>query len=285
MKACSYCSGSSFVFIKKQINGWLIERCTTCGLVQIMPKPSKQAVRALYKHDWPHFSPYQSQRLVHQTYFHTLIPFLLQQIPKKQHIQLLDVGCATGILLSEASNRGIDATGVDISHDAVAYCRKQGLKVIEGTVMEVVSNKLWQKQFDIVTACQVIEHERDPLLFFQTIRRVLVPGGMVIVTTPNHDAIWRKIMETKWIGYQHPEHLFFFTPHTLIAILNRAELQVSVVRSDFSRPYSVGYAFRRLGDYIPGFRWIFQPFERLMKDVQISVPFNPWGDMLLIGHA
>jgi len=257
-------------------------RCLTCGLVQIAPTPTSQEVRALYAHDWPHFSPYQSQRSAHQAYFSRILTFLLPLVSAKKRLRILDIGSATGILLSEAGRRGIEAVGVDVSHDAVAYCRTHGLTAFEGTAKGVARRNKWRHRFDVVTACQVIEHEQDPLAFFETIRHVLTPGGIVIVTTPNYDTPWRKVMGTRWIGYQHPEHLFFFTPGTLSLFLTKAKLNVSLVRPDFPRPYLLGYAFRRLREYIPGMEWGFGPFERLLKDVQISVPVNPWGDMLLV---
>lgn len=284
MKTCSSCQGSSFVLVKKQINGWLVERCRKCGLVQIAPKPSKQDVAALYEHDWPHFSPYQSQRTAHLAYFKKLLSFVLSHRQKKREQEVLDVGSATGILLSLLKRMGIQAVGIDVSKDAVSYCRKRGLEAYYGSLFDVSDKKKWTSMFDIIFVCQVVEHDHDPLLFFQTVGRILKPDGMVIVTTPNHDTMWRKIMGKRWIGYQHPEHLFFFTPSTLSTLMSKSGLQVTHIRSDFGRPYSVSYAFRRLGCYIPGLRWIFHPFERLFKNVHISVPFNPWGDMLLIGR-
>ena len=284
MNRCVCCRQTSFTLLKTQRNGWRIKKCQMCGLVQVVPMPSRKAISALYFHDWEHFSAYQSQRPAHQTYFRQFLSYVLQKASKKRSLRLLDIGSATGILLLAAKEQGMSAVGVDVSHDAVSYCTKHGLTAYQGTLADVSARKTWHHVFDVVTACQVIEHERDPLTFFRTVARVLKPDGICIVTTPSHDTVWQKVMGVRWIGYQHPEHLFFFTPVTLQRFMETAGLTVALTRLDFSRPYSVGYAFRRLGDYIPGLRWFFRPFERLFQNVQISVPFNPWGDFLLIGR-
>jgi len=284
MKSCENCKGSSFTFIKKQTNGWSIERCNSCALVQVVPKPTKKEIDALYENDWPHFSPYQSQRRTHHIYFSKLLTYILKELPRKKTPRLLDIGCATGVLLAEAAKRGIHAIGVDVSHDAVSYCREHGLNAFEGDVEDIAQKKKWSKQYDIVVACQVIEHVRDPQEFFRTLGTIVTPGGVIVVTTPNYDTWWRRLMGSAWIGYQHPEHLFFFTPQTLTAFFQNAGFLVTGVQRDFPRPYGVGYAFRRLGEYIPSMKCFFGSFERLFLGVQISIPFNPWGDFLIIGQ-
>jgi SAM-dependent methyltransferase len=252
--------------------------------VQVVPQPSQKEIRLLYRNDWKHFAPYQSQTDAHRTYFQTLFSFIFPLHNGRGLPRVLDVGSATGVFLSLLKKKGIRATGVDVSRDAVSYCRNRGLEAYEGTLFEIAKEKKWKGVFDAVFACQVIEHENDPFTFLKTMKRIIKPNGIVVITTPNHDTVWRRIMGKRWIGYQHPEHLFFFTPETLINLMHAVGLTVSLVRPDFSRPYNVGYAFRRLGDYIPKLYWFFRPFERLFQNVQISVPFNPWGDFLAIGR-
>src|SRR3989344_2026697 len=95
-------------------------RCRSCGLVQAVPMPSAREIASLYHEDFDHFQPYLAQIDVHREYFRKK----LQEI--KHGKTLLDIGCAMGVLLEEAEKQGIKAYGVDISKDAVAYCRKKG---------------------------------------------------------------------------------------------------------------------------------------------------------------
>jgi len=284
MMKCNACHGRSFDLIKMQENGRRIGRCQNCKLVQITPQPSQKEIRLLYRNDWKHFAPYQSQTEAHRTYFQTLFSFVLRSRSLGRSPRILDVGSATGVFLSLLKKRGTQGVGVDVSRDAVSYCRKNGLEDYEGTLFEVVKKKKWKSVFDAVFACQVIEHERDPLTFLKTMKSIIKPNGIIVITTPNHDTWWRILMGKRWIGYQHPEHLFFFTPKVLTKLMHTAGLTVTSVRLDFSRPYSVPYAFRRLSDYLPTFSPLFFRFRRWTAGMQISVPFNPWGDFLIIGR-
>jgi len=284
MKKCNSCNGTSFDLIKIQENGWRIGRCRKCELVQVIPQPSQKEIRLLYRNDWEHFLPYQSQTDAHRTYFQTLFSFVVRSRSLERLPRVLDVGSATGVFLSLLKKKGIRGVGVDVSRDAVSYCRNHGLEAYEGTLFEVVKKKKWQGMFDAVFACQVIEHERDPLTFLKTVKRIIKPNGIIVITTPNHDTWWRILMGKRWIGYQHPEHLFFFTPKVLTKLMHTAGLTVTSVRPDFPRPYSVPYAFRRLSDYLPAFSPLFSRFRRWTAGIQISVPFNPWGDFLVIGR-
>jgi len=284
MNKCNACGRTSFAPLYTQKNGRRIGRCRKCELVQVVPLPSKKEIRLLYRNDWKHFAPYQSQTDAHRKYFETLFSFLFPLQNGSGLPRVLDVGSATGVFLSLLKRKGIQTAGVDVSSDAVSYCRKHGLEAYEGTLFEIAKEKKWKGVFDAVFACQVIEHEKDPLTFLKTVKSIVKPNGIIVITTPNHDTVWRMIMGKRWIGYQHPEHFFFFTPKTLTNLMHTAGLTVSLTRPDFSRPYNVGYAFRRLGDYIPKLHWFFRLLERLFQNVQISVPFNPWGDFLAIGR-
>lgn len=281
---CNACHGRSFNLIKMQENGWRIGRCQNCKLVQITPQPSQKEIRLLYRNDWKHFAPYQSQTEAHRTYFQTLFSFVLRSRSLGRLPWVLDVGSATGVFLSLLKKKKILAVGVDVSRDAVSYCRNHGLEAYEGTLFEVAKKKRWHGVFDAVFACQVIEHEKDPLTFLKTVKRIVKPNGIIVITTPNHDTWWRILLGKRWIGYQHPEHLFFFTPKTMTKLMHTAGLTVTFLGPDFSRPYSVPYAFRRLCDYLPAFSPLFCRFQGWTAGIQISVPFNPWGDFLVIGR-
>lgn len=285
MKQCACCHGSAFELVKSQQNGWQIVRCCSCGLVQVCPKPSKQEINLLYQNDWEHFTPYVSQTDAHRKYFETLLSFLLKLLPKNKPFRMLDVGSATGVFLSVLKKHHIAGVGVDVSLDAVSFCKKQGLEAYQGTLSMVARQKKWRGRFDAIVACQIIEHESDPFTFFTTVKKLLKPNGIVVLTTPNHDVWWRMLMGGKWIGYRHPEHLFFFTPDTLSLLMGKAGLSVFLVRKDFSRQYSVSYAFSRLSDYMPMFSPIFQWFARHTQSLHLSTPFNPWGDFLIVGKT
>jgi len=280
---CDVCGSTVDRFVHRQSNGWEIRECGKCHLVQILPKPLRSDVAQLYEHDWEHFSPYVSQTSAHREYFKKLLRHIIRATDGETHgRRLLDVGCATGLLLEEAKSIGMTAVGIDISTDAVFHCRSKGLAAINTTLLEFSKEKI--PAFDVITACEVIEHEYDPIMMIKSAFSLLKPSGLFVVTTPNFNTIYRSLFGSRWVGYQHPEHLWFYTPETISDALSRAGFNTITVRSDFSRNYELSYAFRRLGEYFPAGKFLFYPLERITHALRLINPINPWGDMLVVAR-
>ena len=277
------CSTSAFDYVYSYGNGSRIATCNACGLVQVLPHLSAHAVAAKYHDDWNHFAPYVSQSAAHRSYFRVLINFLETIVPMRGK-KMLDVGCAIGLLVDEANRYGIKAEGIDISKSAVAHGKKQHVPLFNQTSTSWVKKKKNVDQYDVITALSVIEHETDPIGMLQSLYALTKPNGIVVLSTPNFDTVYRKLMGPRWVGYQHPEHLWIFTPRTITRLLQQAGFVDIVVRRDFQRQYSVSYALKRLGDYIPAFRTLFSVAASIFGAFKIPVMINPWGDMLVIAH-
>ncbi len=101
--------------------------------------------------------------------------------------RILDVGCGTGANLLMLSKYG-DAEGVDVSEDALAFCRERGLANVKlGAAEELPYD---DGTFDLVTALDVVEHLDDDLAGLREMRRVLRPGGRVLLFVPTFMFLW-----------------------------------------------------------------------------------------------
>src|SRR5215211_3571727 len=101
--------------------------------------------------------------------------------------RILDVGCGTGANLLMLSEYG-DAEGVDISEDALAFCRERGLDNVKRGAGEELPYE--DGTFDLVTALDVVEHMDDDLAGLKEMRRVLRPGGRVLLFVPAFMFLW-----------------------------------------------------------------------------------------------
>ena len=101
--------------------------------------------------------------------------------------RILDVGCGTGANLLMLSKYG-DAEGVDISEDALAFCRERGLDKVRLGAGEELPYE--DGTFDLVTAFDVVEHMDDDLAGLSEMRRVLRPGGRVLLFVPTFMFLW-----------------------------------------------------------------------------------------------
>jgi SAM-dependent methyltransferase len=101
--------------------------------------------------------------------------------------RILDVGCGTGANLILLSKYG-DAEGVDVSEDALAFCRERGLEKVRLGAGEDLPYE--DGEFDLVTAFDVVEHMDDDLAGIKEMRRVLRPGGRVLLFVPTFMFLW-----------------------------------------------------------------------------------------------
>jgi SAM-dependent methyltransferase len=101
--------------------------------------------------------------------------------------RILDVGCGTGANLLMLSQFG-DAEGVDVSEDALAFCRERGLERVKLGAAEELPYQ--DGTFDLVTAFDVVEHIDDDLAGLREMRRVLRPGGRVLLFVPAFMFLW-----------------------------------------------------------------------------------------------
>ena len=101
--------------------------------------------------------------------------------------RILDVGCGTGANLELLAEFG-EAEGVDVSHEALSFCRARGFDNVRHGAAEQLPYA--DGAFDVVTALDVIEHLDDDLGSLREMRRVLKPGGRVLLFVPAFMFLW-----------------------------------------------------------------------------------------------
>jgi O-antigen chain-terminating methyltransferase len=104
--------------------------------------------------------------------------------------RVVDLGCGRGEWLSLLREHGITARGVDTNRVQIERCRSEGLEVAEGDAVGALA-ALEDASLDVVTAFHLIEHLGYATLveLLDHIVRVLRPGGLVILETPNPDNV------------------------------------------------------------------------------------------------
>ena len=205
-------------------------RCIRCGLVQINPQPSLEAVALRYNSNNAYLDYEKAneekflqlqQLALHDAGFYEREQELFQA--KDRHLDanppsVLDIGSATGALLLTLKNRGWSAKGVEISVPQAEYSRKLGLDVKSLPLKE---NHFPSQSFDAVLASHVIEHLNDPFDFACEALRLLKPGGHFYVTTPNIKGFQAVFFGGRWRSAIF-DHLYLFSGKTLCMLLEKA---------------------------------------------------------------
>lgn len=162
--------------------------------------------------------------------------------------RLLEVGAGPGLLLSEASKRGWNVTGIEPSGAYVAYAKDRLNLTDFRHGNHQLLNDMAPDSYTVVCLLDVLEHVVDPLELLKGVHRVLKPGGVCVMTTPRFDSSVAKIMGRRWYCI-FPAHLNYFTRSSLALTLKKANLQMLAVKSH-TRYFSPSYLwqrFRQLG--------------------------------------
>jgi SAM-dependent methyltransferase len=219
-------------------------RCDACGFVFATHK-SLPALTGLYAElDDAEYGASAAGR--HRQMAH-LLRWATTDLPRSA--RLLDVGAASGILVSEATALGLESVGVEPSRALARRARADALEIHEGVLPHPA---LAGARFDIVTLIDVIEHVDDPLGLLELCRRQLAPGGRLVVVTPDRESVAARVLGARW-WHRRLAHVSYFDRTTLTAALRRSGLEPE--RWDRPRWYfPIGYLLTRVLQYVPGLR-------------------------------
>ncbi len=169
---------------------------------------------------------------------------------------ILDVGCAQATLALLLAEDGLDVTAIDIRTSFLDYAASRYEK---GTIRFRAANILDAEDlgcFDLIFANQIIEHLVYPVSFLRALGKHMNPGGLLVVTTPNHDYFRSKLPSYTELGdprqHEHRQftagggdHFFAYTAEELRAAGVEAGFNIVDI-SFFESPWISGHALVRL---------------------------------------
>jgi SAM-dependent methyltransferase len=123
------------------------------------------------------------RRAILESFLKTIVKNLRS---KTQYLRILDVGCGTGANVEMLSQYG-EAEGVDVSDDALEFCRRKGLKVQKGLAEKLPYD---DESFDLTTALDVVEHLDDDIAGLKEMFRVTKRGGYSLIFVPAFMWLW-----------------------------------------------------------------------------------------------
>lgn len=135
-------------------------------------------------------------------------PEILEKIKRFHPLRgkLLDVGCATGLLVEHALALGLDAEGIDISEWAVQRANEKtggNCRVIN---LDEASKADFQRRYDIIILNSVLEHLENPERALNLLYNLCNPKGVVYIQTLNAASLMHQVLKNDWGGYTDYTH-------------------------------------------------------------------------------
>jgi len=207
-------------------------------------------------------SPRERASGIWQTYRQIIDPFVLQNLEARRMAfarglrqieklrrppgRLLDVGCSVGLFLDLARKSGWEVEGVEASEWSAAQAREQGFRVHNELFEQV---ELPERSYEVVCFWDVLEHVPSPRLVLEKAHRLLRPGGLLMVSTPDITSLSARLLGRRW-WFVERDHIFYYSTATLSEQLRRTGFEPRA-RHGVLRTYPVSYLLRKLGAYLP----------------------------------
>jgi SAM-dependent methyltransferase len=171
--------------------------------------------------------------------------------------RMLDVGCGSGTFLADARDAGWAMSGLEINAEFPEFCRKE-LGVEDVKVGLVSDPPFSAASFDAVAMLDVLEHMYDPVVSVTQCARLLKPGGVLVVKSPNGPMQLRKERVRKMLGRGDGYvatigHLNQFSPKTLSLAFRKSGLEPTLIRPARSFQEGItgpGFTARRVARHV-----------------------------------
>lgn len=233
---CPSCESASNRFVLQGHMGINLLRCDSCGLVFHSDFSSEAELHEYYGHYYYEenlaFSPITEKRFRE----------LLESFESYRETgRILDVGCGSGHFLKVAIEGGWNAHGTEIAQGAFEQLSKLGIKSFCGTLE---SANYETGFFDVVYCSEVIEHLLEPMRLLRESARIIRPGGVLYLTTPNFNSLSRKLLGSRWRAISK-EHICYFTPASLSRAIRQSGFGKIEVETRNIDPHEIKKAFGR----------------------------------------
>lgn len=263
-----------------------VVRCYGCGTLLRNPQPRPDALRERYESDTYGRRTLGQLLQCELPFFREKAAWLGPRMPESARV--LEVGSFVGAFLLVARERGWRAVGIDIGQETVEFTRSLGLDVILGDLRDAAL----PAEFDAVCIWNTLDQTDDPRAVLERSRKVLRPGGLLVVRLPNgryEEATLEGdrrggIGERRLIGRALNNFLTFpylngFTPESFAQLAEEVGFRIEEVRGDtlvpLAGPHWTDTLVAEESEIKERMRRLFDRTERLTGRVA-----HPWFDVL-----
>lgn len=189
-----------------------IVKCNSCGFRFTNPIPTKETIGEYYKSD-NYISHSSTKKGLINKVYHVIRKRAIRQkenlaasISKEKSI--LDIGCGTGDFLAYCQSQNWKVLGVEPDQDARKLAKEKN-NIFALPISELYA--LPEGSVDTISMWHVLEHVYDLNSDIEVYKKLLKPGGHLIIAVPNCDSYDAEHYQSDWAAFDLPIHLYHFT--------------------------------------------------------------------------
>ncbi len=219
-----------------------IWECKACHLRFTQDVPDSATIAPYYQAE-SYISHTDTRKGLVNTAYHLVRNFTLKQkrnlleaASRKKNGRVLDIGAGTGAFLAEMAGAGWQVTGLEPDSGA----RKMAFERYQLN-FEEPGNLFAQSAgtFDVITLWHVLEHVHQLHEYIGQCRKLLVPGGLLIIAVPNYTSVDASLYGASWAAYDVPRHLYHFSPQSLRELLSMHDFRLTQMKPMWFDPFYI----------------------------------------------
>lgn len=198
-------------------------------LLKTYPTPSLDVLGKYYESE-DYISHTDSKRTLFEKLYHFVkvraIKSKVALITKENSSKgnLLDIGAGTGDFLTEAKNQGWTTLGYEPNASAKTLAENKGVVFTDDIFV------LPNASFDVITMWHVLEHVPNLEEYIANLKRLLKPGGTIIIAVPNYKSFDAHYYGRFWAAYDVPRHLWHFSKKSIQRLFSDHDLKLFHVK-------------------------------------------------------
>ena len=228
--SCPVCSRSKpFDVVTRSLRDsrFSVVCCTDCKTSFLDPMPRVEEIRAIYSADYYKAWGMEAGETTEVASMKKMT-FAKRIQDIRQHVRsgkILDVGTASGFFLEVARDAGFEPFGIELSeYSGAIAARKFGGDHIHIGTLETAPFPAGT--FDAIAMSDLLEHVPDPIEVLRLANRLLKPGGVLLIMTPNTRSLSSRVMGKNWTHYKL-EHLNYSNPGSMEVMARNTGFRVA----------------------------------------------------------
>ncbi|MDB5338780.1 MAG: putative S-adenosylmethionine-dependent methyltransferase [Planctomycetaceae bacterium] len=228
--ACPWCGDRRFTAIwpNTSATGFFLRRCAACDLAYTAPQLSSEKIAAYYSQAY-----YGAGNLRFNRLFETLVGYFrrrraarLRQLHPDPGT-VLDIGCGRGHFLQALRQQGWTCRGTELNETAARHARE--ILSLEVTIGPFDGAQYEDASFDAIYLWHVLEHIPATSQTLTEVRRMLRPGGMLVIAVPNLESWQAAWSRYHWFHLDLPRHYVHYSAHWLTTQLTTLGFHIAEV--------------------------------------------------------